>query len=287
MRHEHRARPAAFVKSPVLSPHQDQAGGKDSSELVVNLDEYAGPLHLLLELARAGEVDLRRVSVLELANQYLAFLARAPTSMLQIAADYLIMACWLIYLKSRLLLPEPPVEEADPAIAADLLRRRLRHLQAIREAGASLMARPQLARDFYARPAMVEHATPAKERPTLPRPEVGLYGLMAGYAAMLQRRAPKPALVISPTRLDSMEDALRRLAGLDWLAGGSWTEIVALLPGSYAGSRHERSMLAATLTACLELARQGRMALRQDRAFGPLWITRHEGDGYEEGIAKV
>src|SRR2546421_11473749 len=157
----------------------------DRDQLVLELDGYEGPIDLLLALAREQKVDLAKLSILALADQYLAFIAAQHRLRLEIAADYLVMAAWLAYLKSRLLLPEPPAEEDGPSGAelAAALRHRLQLLAAMQRAGGALMGRPQVGRDLYLRGA-------PEGLPTIDRPvyELSLYELLTAYAEGHRRR---------------------------------------------------------------------------------------------------
>ena len=178
-------------------------------QLVLNLEGFEGPIDLLLTLARDQKVDLTHISILALAEQYLRFVQEARRLELEIAADYLVMAAWLAYLKSRLLLPkeeqgddEPSGEEMAAALAFQL-----RRLEAIREAGTRLMARAQLGRDVFAR-----GAPEGLRLVTRPEYEGSLFELLQAYGTVCRRGKAEP-LQIEPTRLFSMEDLLERLVG--------------------------------------------------------------------------
>jgi segregation and condensation protein A len=238
--------------------------------LVLDLDGYEGPIDVLLALARDQKVDLRKISILALADQYLAFIARARQLRLEIAADYLVMAAWLAYLKSRLLLPEPETEgEPTGAELAAALAFQLQRLQAMKEAGAKLMALPQLGRDFLARGEPERFKVVAR-----PVYSATLYDLLKAYGTHSGRRH-EGALHILPTDLYSMDDALKRLGSM---IGKTleWTSLVSFLPAGLASGLVRRSALAATFAASLEMARAGRLKLRQDRTFGPIFIKRSE-----------
>jgi segregation and condensation protein A len=235
-------------------------------QLVLELDGYEGPIDLLLTLAREQKVDLGRISILALADQYLAFLARQRNLRLEIAADYLVMAAWLAYLKSRLLLPQPP-EDDEPSAAelAAALQQRLELLEAMQTAGRRLMARPRLGHDVFLRGAPEGLAVIA-----IPVYELGLYELLRAYGES-RRRSAQAVLAIEPSIFFSMDDALKRLARF---LGGvpDWRELTSFLPETARGELLRRSALAATFAATLELARNGRIELRQDRAFGPIYL---------------
>jgi len=232
----------------------------------VDLDGFEGPLDLLLELARRQKVDLAKISVLALAEQYLLFIEAARKLRLELAADYLVMAAWLAFLKSRLLLPAPPRSaEPDASELAEALARRLRNLEAIRRAAQLLMNRPRLGRDVFARgaPEIVEIARRTAY-------EARLYDLLAAYARQAQKHAN--ATVRLRTRsvwsLAEARETLTRLIGqaFDWTAFDEWLIEACVDP------KMRRSARASSFSASLELVREGRIELRQDRTFAPIWI---------------
>jgi len=242
--------------------------------LVLDLDGYEGPIDLLLSLAREQKVDLGRISILALADQYLAFIARQRSLRLEIAADYLVMAAWLAYLKSRLLLPQPPDnDEPNAAELAAALEQRLRLLEAMQTAGIRLMARPRLGHDVFLRGAPEGLAVV-----TVPVWELGLYELLRAYGENSRRSAP--VLTIEPSAFQSMDEALQRLAHFLGRVP-DWRELTHFLPQEVRGEMFRRSTLAATFAATLELVRAGRIELRQDRAFGPIYLRSPAaaGDG--------
>ncbi len=247
------------------------AGSREEHEpeqLVLALDGYEGPIDLLLSLAREQKVDLSKISILALADQYLAFIAARRELRLEIAADYLVMAAWLAYLKSRLLLPQPPDDDGPGAgeIAA-ALGHRLKLLAAMQTAGRRLMARPQLDRDVFLRGAPEGVAAVA-----VPVWQVRLYDLLSAYAEGVRRRETA-VLRIEPSAFHSIDAALKRFARLLGRMT-QWRELARFLPDEPGGAELRRSALAATFAAALELARDGRVELRQDRAFGPIWLRR-------------
>jgi segregation and condensation protein A len=237
----------------------------DATTLVLSIDGYEGPLDLLLELARNQKVDLARISILALVDQYLLFIAEARKLKLELAADYLVMAAWLAYLKSRLLLP--PSETGDEPSAEDLaarLQAQLRKLEAMRAVGARLMGRDRLGRDVFARGAP-ETVIVLKRRVF----DVTLYELLKAYAAIeMQARggtyAPQRRLVLT---LEEALHRLERLIGIDI----DWMEISRFLPET-ADPAFRRSALASTFAASLEMARIGRVDLQQVEAYGPLFL---------------
>jgi segregation and condensation protein A len=232
----------------------------------VDLDGFEGPLDLLLELARRQKVDLSRISVLALAEQYLVFVEAARKLRLDLAADYLVMAAWLAYLKSRLLLPAPSkAESSEAAELADALAQRLRRLEAIRLAGAALFARPRLGRDVFAR-----GEPEAIERTSATMFEATLYDLLSAYARQSQKHA-RAHVRFAPRAVWSLaeaREALLRLVG----AVADWTTLDTWLIGYGVEPKFRRTARASSFSASLELAREGRIELRQDAAFAPLWM---------------
>jgi len=237
-----------------------------SEQLVLELDGYEGPIDLLLALAREQKVDLGRISILALADQYLAFISSQRSLQLDIAADYLVMAAWLAYLKSRLLLPQAPQDDEPSGIElAAELEHRLRLLEAMQIAGTRLMARPRTGQDVFFR-GMPEGSS------VIPVPvyDTGVYTLLRAYGA-IRRRSEVAVLTIEPTLFHSMDDALERLARFVGRVP-NWRELSSFLPKELRGELFRRSAVASTFAATLELARNGRIELRQDRAFGPIYV---------------
>jgi segregation and condensation protein A len=237
-----------------------------SAELVVDLEGYEGPIDMLLTLAREQKVDLTKISILQLADQYLAFIAAARRLRLEIAADYLVMAAWLAYLKSRLLLPEPaPPDEPSGAELAAALAHQLQRLEAMQQAGARLLARPQLGRDVFPRGA--PEGLPRVLRPVY---DATLYDLLKAYGEQKQRKEGS-VLHIEAPELYSMDDALQRLSRFLGRVP-EWRTLMSFLPPGLRGGLVERSAVAATFAATLELARSGKIQLRQDTVFGPIYL---------------
>ncbi len=237
--------------------------------LIVDVDGYEGPLDLLLTLSRTQKVDLRRISVLQLAEQYLGFIERARALRLELAADYLVMAAWLAFLKSRLLLPPDPTEEGPSGeeLAAHLAFQ-LERLQAMREAAARLMARDQKGRDFFPR-GLPEDMT----RKRRVRWSASLIDLMQAYARIRTRDEFRP-FVMDRDSVMTMEQALERLRGLIGYAG-DWTDLDAWLPEGWDGDpARRRSATAANFAASLELAKAGTIEIRQAETFAPIQIRK-------------
>jgi segregation and condensation protein A len=258
----------------------DRAQASGEPAFTVDLDGFEGPLDLLLELARRQRVDLARISILALVDQYLRFVEAARKLRLELAADYLVMAAWLAFLKSRLLLPaaaEPP--ELDAPALAEGLAQRLRALAKIREAGEHLMSRPRMGRDFFARgepEATVNISGHISYK-------ANLYDLLAAYARQSQRHAL--ARVRFKARevwsLAEARQALTRLVGIQL----DWTAFDSFLIEACSDSQMRRSARASTFAASLELAREGKIELSQERAFAPIWLRSKDIDPGEERAA--
>jgi segregation and condensation protein A len=233
--------------------------------LILDLDGFEGPLDLLLTLARQQRVDLREISILALARQYLGFIERASRERIELAADYLVMAAWLAYLKSRLLLPPVPDEEPAAEDMARDLAFRLARLEAIREASADLMVRPRIGRDIFGR-GDIEAVTETRRRAFT----ASLHDLLTAYARIRTRDEFRP-FALDRDGVYTMEQALERLRPLlgdllDWADMSDW-----LPPGWTLGTRR-RAATAATFAAALELVREGLAELRQDEPFAPIHL---------------
>ena len=237
--------------------------------LIIDVDGFEGPLDLLLTLSRTQKVDLRKISVLELAHQYLAFVEKAKALRLELAADYLVMAAWLAFLKSRLLLPPDPSEEGPTGeeLAAHLAFQ-LERLQAMRNSAARLMGRDQLGRDFFAR-GQIE----VVERVKKVTYTATLLDLMQGYARLRTRDDFRP-FVMDRDSVFTMEQALERMRDLIGYTG-EWTDIVSYLPDGWANdSVKRRSATAATFAASLELVKEGHLEIRQSESFAPIELRK-------------
>ncbi|MEM9736577.1 MAG: ScpA family protein [Pseudomonadota bacterium] len=240
-----------------------------AEEFSVDVDGFEGPLDMLLTLARTQKVDIRRVSILQLAEQYLAFIAEAERLRIELAADYLVMAAWLAFLKSRLLLPppHPEGEESGEEMAARLAFQ-LERLEAMRNAAAALMARNRLGRDFFAR-GMTETVTVKRDVQW----SANLADLLKAYASV-RTKAEYAPMQIDRDAFFSIDQALSRLQSV---IGGAvdWADLSGFLPEGYRlDPARRRSALASSFAASLELAKRGEVELRQESAFAPLYLRR-------------
>ncbi len=251
-----------------------RAAGEEA--LVVDVGGFEGPLDLLLALARTQKVDLARISILELAEQYLRFVDAARRVRLELAADYLVMAAWLAFLKSRLLLPEAPKEEGPSAadLAADLAER-LRRLERIRAAAAHLATRDRLGHDVFARGA--PEPLRSAHRPVY---EASLYDLLAAYGAQRQRAALSQVR-FAPRNVLSLADARERLERLIGRLppGGDWARLDGFLLNWMADPKMRATALASGFSASLEMVREGLIDLQQDGAFAPIWVRPRLAEG--------
>ena len=242
-------------------------GGGDSEAFLLDLDGWEGPLDLLLDLARRQKVDLRRISILGLVDQYIAYIEQAEALRLELAADYLVRAAWLAYLKSALLLPRDDQEEPSPEELALRLQLRLERLAAMRDAAARLMGRDRLGRDVFRRGAPEGLRIDRRNAWTCE-----WFDLVQAYGQVKARTAPAVHMV-RDRMVMTLDSALARVSAmlgitLDWL------DLRAFLPpaaeGDWADPRLRRSALASSFVAALELARLGKAELAQDETFGPL-----------------
>ncbi len=247
--------------------------GSDEPALVVDVEGFEGPLDLLLTLARQQKVDLAKISILALADQYLAFVEAARKLRLELAADYLVMAAWLAYLKSRLLLPEQPAPDGLSAEEmANALAQRLRRLEAIRQVAEQLLNRPQLGREVFQRGQPEQIAE-------IKRPEwsATLYDLLSAYAVRRQTQAR--AYVRVPKRtvwsLAEAREAIERLIGRSL----DYTPLDQYLIEYLVEPSLRTTVLASTFAATLELVREGRLEMHQQQAFAPLYVRMRPKPG--------
>jgi segregation and condensation protein A len=240
----------------------EQLAVAQSDELNLTLDGWEGPLDLLLSLARVQKVDLAQISILQLVEQYLVYLNEARALKLEIAADYLVMAAWLAYLKSCLLLPKDPEADPSPEEIALRLQMRLQRLDAMREAGARLLGRDRVGRDVFLRGA--------PEGLRLVRKadwQVRDFDLFAAYGAVRARSAPAMH-VVHPRAVMTLEEALERVGRMIG-AALDWTMLESFLPSTQ-DPQFRRSSLASSFLAALELARLGKLDIAQDEPFAPI-----------------
>lgn len=253
----------------------EEADSVDS--LLLNIEGFEGPIDVLLQLARDQKVDLAKISILDLARQYLGFIDRAQALRLDLAAEYLVMAAWLAYLKSRLLLPKAPQDEEEPdgATMAEALAFQLRRLEAMQEAGRTLMARPRLGEGVFARgapeifPVTFDTAWDAT-----------LYDLLRAYGD-IRKRAESAIYAPPGFTLMSMEEAMERMTKMLGRlprqgAQSVWTTLADFLPAGIADRLLGRSSVASIFTASLELVKQGRLEIRQDGAFRTIYVRGME-----------
>ena len=247
-----------------------EVGDRLASEaLIVDVDGFEGPLDLLLTLSRTQKVDLRKVSVLQLSEQYLSFIKQAKALRIELAADYLVMAAWLAFLKSRLLLPPDPSEDGPSGeeLAAHLAFQ-LERLAAMRDAAAKLMARDQLGRDFFVR-GVPEDVTRTKKITYT----ATLLDLMQAYSRIRTKDDFHP-LTMDRDKVLTMEQALERMRGLIGYAG-EWGDLMSYLPeGWETDPQMRRSATASTFAASLEMAKQGQLEIRQSETFAPIEIRK-------------
>jgi segregation and condensation protein A len=260
-----------FDDSTSLTHEVSVADRMAAEALIVDVDGYEGPLDVLLTLSRTQKVDLRKISILDLAKQYLLFIERAKTLRIELAADYLVMAAWLTFLKSRLLLPPDPEEDGPSgAELAAHLAFQLERLQAMRESAAKLMARNRLGRDIFAR-GIPEKVSRVKNVTYT----VSLLDLMQAYARLRTRDEFRP-FTMDRDAVFTMEEALARMRGLIGYAL-DWTDIASYLPEGWSVDPvRRRSATAATFAASLELAKEGKVEIRQSETFAPIHVRKRD-----------
>ena len=248
------------MSDAITSPPQDA--------LLLHLEGFEGPLDLLLELARAQKLDLAKISIVALVDQFLAVIEGARRVRLELAADWLVMAAWLAWLKSRLLLPSGSQAAEEGEAAAEVLAARLRDLQAMRAASIWLGAKPQLGQDVWARGMPEDLVETDRSRLALDVP-----GLLRAYLGAIRRGGTRQRYRPAPLTIWTVRDALARLGRL---LGSipDWSSLDAFLPESLGTPAERRAALASTLLASLEMARDGALRLRQDTAFGPIMLRR-------------
>lgn len=268
---------AAFDDQPPMDDNASSLplpeGEHEADYLLLNLEGYEGPIHVLLDMARNQKVDLREISILQLARQYLDFIERAKDLRLDLAAEYLVMAAWLAYLKSRLLLPREKDESGEPTgeAMAEALQFQLRRLEAMREAADKLMKRPQLGVNIFRRgaPEGLKTAYNATYKDTL-------YDVLKAYGD-IRRRAESTVYELPVFNIMTMEEAMDRMARMLGNLPRSginsvWATLQSFLPENIKDPLLLRSSMASTFTAGLELAKQGKLEIRQDGLFRPIYL---------------
>lgn len=253
------------------SPEENPIAATGETSFVVDIEGFEGPLDLLLELARRQKIDLNKISVLALADQYIEFIEVARGLRLELAADYLVMAAWLAFLKSRHLLPRAPKDE-QPAVEelAEALQFRLRRLEAIRAAAEALASRPRLGHEIFAR------GQPERiDAPDTPQWQASLFELLSAYAERRQKHV-RVHITLKQRFVWSLAQArgeLEKLAGraLDWTGLDPFLLAYCTTPDM------RRTVRASALSASLEMAREGVISIRQDQAFAPIWIKINKG----------
>jgi len=259
------------------APGLDDVPGLEDA-FIVDVEGFEGPLDLLLALARTQKVDISKIAILPLVEQYLDFIAKAQSLKLEIAADYLVMAAWLAYLKSKLLIPrekeDPQTQSAEEM--AQRLAFRLMRLEAMRTAAARLMTRKRLGRDVFGRGAP-EAVRTVKETTWTAQ----VYDLLKAYAEQ-RRRTIKVVHVVRARKVWSIKDARQRLERLVGATAGDWTQLDLFLEQYLPRGEEERTALASSFGATLEMAREGLVELRQDEPFAPIYMRkRGSGDAWQ------
>ena len=261
------------------TPLMDQSSAEDDTldRLLLDVEGFEGPIDVLLTLARDQKVDLLQVKVLDLAEQYLAFIHRADQLQLELAGDYLVMAAWLAYLKSRLLLPKPeqPQDEPGPEELAEALAFQLKRLEAMREAGAKLLTLPRLNIDVYPRGGRAGDIA----RVVNSVYDTGLADLLKAYAGIMLVETGK-IMEIEAFDLYAMDDAIRRMRevfGTGFVP--DWTDIARFLPTDLTSPLKRRSALAAHFVGSLEMCRDGELEIRQEQPFAPILLRSAQPQG--------
>ena len=263
------------AKGAVIAAQVQKKQGDDVDQLLLNLDGYEGPIDVLLEMSRNQKVDLAKISILQLVRQYLEFIDRAKQRNLELAAEYLVMAAWMAYLKSRLFLPKDETDDEPSAEdMAEALQFQLRRLEAMQNAAAMLMERPKLGQDIFARgqPEEVEERITTQWR-------VSLFDLLQAYGA-IERRKEDDNYDLPTFQLMSTERAMSRLeemlGALPKKGQHSvWATLHSFVPDeSQEDILYARSALASTFTAGLEMAKQGHLEFRQEGLFKPVYMRK-------------
>lgn len=270
-----------FEEDPPRQIGDGLDGSHEADSLLLDIEGYEGPIDVLLVMARNQKVDLTKVSILQLARQYLDFIDRAQELQLELAAEYLVMAAWLAYLKSRLLLPrDDQDDEPDAETIAEALQFQLRRLEAMQKAADDLFSMPQLGQDIFPR-GMAEGV---KTKITTIY-DASLFDLLQAYGA-IQRRQENDHYELPIFRLMALDVALERLAEMlgELPKNGpysAWAALQSFIPEETKDKLYVRSSLASTLTAALELCKQGKAEVKQDGAFRPIYLRGVAGNARE------
>jgi segregation and condensation protein A len=256
-----------------METSSDIAAPWPAENLVLRLEGFEGPMDLLLDLARAQKVDLAKISILSLVDQYLAVIEGARRVRLELAADWLVMAAWLTWLKSRLLVPAANDDLESGEMAAEALAARLQEMNVVRTLAAWLSARPILGQDVFARGAPESHVEYDRSRIVI---EAGPF--VRAYLDAIRRGTKTTPYTPRPLTLWTVQDALRRLADLVGTLP-DWTTLEEFLPVDLDSPTERRAALSSTLLASLEMARGGTVRLRQQEAFGPILVRRGNAEG--------
>jgi len=268
---ENKAQNSVFEEDTPVSQRDEH------DQLVLQLDGFDGPIDLLLDLSRDQKVDLVKISILDLANQYLDFVEKATELRLELAADYLVMAAWLAYLKSRMLVPEQEGDEDEPTGAelAEALAFQLRRLEALRNVADLLMSQKILGLDVFARGAPEGLKTISKSIH-----EANMFDLLSAYG-QIQRRLEFSTYTVEAFDLLCIEEALERIEAILGKIPGEWMTIESFLPKSLSKKEKivARSAIAATFGASLEMAKRGHIEIRQENIYGQIYIKkRRDGE---------
>ena len=274
-----------LIEEPGVEPDAWQAPEGElapaaSEALVVDVAGFEGPLDLLLALARTQKVDIAKISIVSLVDQYLAYINEVQKLKLEIAADYLVMAAWLAFLKSRLILPREKIEEGSPSAEemAQRLAFRLMRLEAMRKSVAELMTRKRLDRDIFAR-GMPESTTTIRDTQWTAE----IYDLLKAYADQ-RRRTIKTVHVVKARKVWSIQDARGRLERLIGESLGDWVQLELFLEQYMPDGEEGRTAVASSFGATLEMAREGLVELRQDAPFAPIYMRRREAGAVWEVV---
>ena len=242
----------------------------ESEQLLLYLGDFDGPIDMLLSLARDQKVDLSKISILALANQYIEFIEKARGLRLELAADYLVMAAWLAYLKSRLLIPKEESKTAEPSAhdLAEALQFQLRRLEAMRKVANDLFHLPRLGFNVFGRGApeglRIEYIS---------KYEMTLYDLLKAYGDIKQRQQ-NSVYKLNPVKLFSLEEAIARMESMLGKIPQDWISLFMFLPGGLTEKIVKRSAVASTFGGALEMAKRGLIQIQQEKNYAPIYIRR-------------